>query len=265
MQTYLREIYHIPLLELEREIQLGQQLLNGDHEARYLLIRHNLRLVIQMAKKYSNGDKERFSECVAEGNLGLIRAAETFDQAKFGCRFSTHATFWIRHSLKQASNKCFFAMRLRNHARKDLNSYNRLRETLQNANPGMVVSFEEVAPKLKLSKFRLLNLRQTLLVTTSHNETSLTGHACDESWSLDAEVSRYKSNQLALEDREELEIVMGRMHRLTPKEKTVLYALTGMDHRPKKPTLRELATELGKSHQTVQNYYNNALNKLREA
>lgn len=265
MQAYLREIQHIPLLSHEQEIDLGDRLLKGDHEARYLLIRHNLRLVLNMAKRFSLGDKERFAECVSEGGLGLIRAVETFQEAKFGCRFSTHATYWIRHSLKKASDQTFYAMRLRQHTRKDYNHYNRLREALQKANPDVPLSFEDVAPKLKLSKFRLKKLQQTLKVVSSRNETSLSGSGYDDTWSLDAELSVRKSGQMSLEDREELEIVMGRMHRLEPDEKTVLYALTGMDHRPKIPTYRELATELGRSHQTVQNYYRKALTKLREA
>lgn len=103
MKIYLEQIEHIPLLTPELEISLAQkiQAANSESEAaRHQMIRSNLRLVISIAKRYSNMGLS-FSDLVEEGNIGLMRAVEKFNPER-GYRFSTYASWWIKQAIMRA-------------------------------------------------------------------------------------------------------------------------------------------------------------------
>ena len=100
IRLYLKDIKNIPLLTAEEEIQLARQIRNGDKEAQKKMIRSNLRLVINIAKRY-NHLKVPIMDLIEEGNLGLIRAVQKFDPNR-GFRFSTYAAWWIRQYITRA-------------------------------------------------------------------------------------------------------------------------------------------------------------------
>ena len=97
---YLKEISKIPLLSFEEEKILAQRIAIGDQEAVDELVRHNLRLVVSVAKKYS-GCGLSLLDLIQEGNVGLIEAARKYDLNR-GFRFSTYATWWIRQKIGRA-------------------------------------------------------------------------------------------------------------------------------------------------------------------
>ena len=97
---YLKEISKIPLLSFEEEKILAQRIAAGDQEAVDELVRHNLRLVVSVAKKYS-GCGLSLLDLIQEGNVGLIEAARKYDLSR-GFRFSTYATWWIRQKIGRA-------------------------------------------------------------------------------------------------------------------------------------------------------------------
>ena len=103
MKIYLKQIEHIPLLKPEEEIELAEKVQSktrGTQEARHRMIRSNLRLVISIAKRYTNMGLS-FSDLVEEGNIGLMRAVEKFNP-KRGYRFSTYASWWIKQAIMRA-------------------------------------------------------------------------------------------------------------------------------------------------------------------
>ena len=100
METYLQEINEIPLLDADSEKELGRRIQAGDLAAREHMIRANLRLVVSIAKIYGERGLA-LQDLIAEGNLGLLKAAEKFDPDA-GCRFSTYATWWIKQSIRRA-------------------------------------------------------------------------------------------------------------------------------------------------------------------
>ncbi len=102
IQMYLREIGKYPLLNGEQERELAKRITEGDSEARNLLARANLRLVVSIAKKYVGRSPDlTLLDLIQEGNLGLFKAVDKFDFTK-GFKFSTYATWWIRQAITRA-------------------------------------------------------------------------------------------------------------------------------------------------------------------
>lgn len=102
IQMYLREIGQYPLLTAQEERDLAKRIVDGDTEARNLLARANLRLVVSIAKKYVGRSPDlTLLDLIQEGNLGLFKAVDKFDFTK-GFKFSTYATWWIRQAITRA-------------------------------------------------------------------------------------------------------------------------------------------------------------------
>jgi RNA polymerase primary sigma factor len=100
VKQYLKEIGMYPLLNAEQELQLAERVARGDQRARQKLIEANLRLVVSIAKRYSNQGLPLL-DLIQEGNIGLMRATQKFDYRR-GFRFSTYATWWIRQAISRA-------------------------------------------------------------------------------------------------------------------------------------------------------------------
>ena len=100
VKQYLKEIGMYPLLSAEQELFLAERVSRGDIRARQWLIEANLRLVVSIAKRYSNQGLPLL-DLIQEGNIGLMRATQKFDY-KRGFRFSTYATWWIRQAISRA-------------------------------------------------------------------------------------------------------------------------------------------------------------------
>ena len=120
-QLYLGEIGFSPLLTAQEEVFYSRRALKGDKAARRRMIESNLRLVVKIARRYSNRGLALL-DLVEEGNLGLIRAVEKFDPER-GFRFSTYATWWIRQTIERAIMNQTRTIRLPIHVVKELNIY----------------------------------------------------------------------------------------------------------------------------------------------
>ena len=121
LETYLVEINEVSLLTADQEKELGRRIQAGDEEAREHMIRANLRLVVSIAKLYSDRGMT-LQDLIAEGNLGLIHAVEKFDPER-GLRFSTYATRWIRQAIERAIMNQTRTIRLPVHVVKEMNYF----------------------------------------------------------------------------------------------------------------------------------------------
>jgi RNA polymerase primary sigma factor len=118
LKLYFREISKIPLLTASEEVDLAQRIEKGEEKAKQILIASNLRLVINVAKKYMYQGLS-FQDLIEEGNLGLIKASEKFSWRR-GFKFSTYATWWIRQSITRALSNYSRTVRVPVHVSEDI-------------------------------------------------------------------------------------------------------------------------------------------------
>ena len=126
---YLSEIAANSLLNAQEEAALARRVRAGDFEARQIMIERNLRLVVNIAKRYLNRGIPLL-DLVEEGNLGLIHALEKFEPER-GFRFSTYATWWIRQGIEHAIMSQARTIRLPVHIGKELNQIMRARRKIE--------------------------------------------------------------------------------------------------------------------------------------
>src|SRR5262249_33700121 len=161
LETYLRDINQTPLLDAEQEQELARRVERGDPEARDHPIRANLRLVVSRARAYA-GRGLAMEDLIAEGNLGLMRAAEGFDASR-GLRFSTYATYWIKQSIKRGLVNTAKAIRLPAYTVELVTKWRQATAALQEK-LGRAPTQDEVADDLNLSAKRLKIVQKALRV-----------------------------------------------------------------------------------------------------
>ncbi len=164
MALYMKDIARFKLLSATDEVNLSKQVQEGNEQARQTMINANLRLVVKIARRYSNRGLP-IEDLIEEGNVGLIRAVEKFD-AKHECRFSTYATWWIRQSVERSIMNLSRTIRVPVHVSKEINtmirSSNHLRTIL-----GHEPTDNEIAVRMGKSKERVRELMEAALPTES--------------------------------------------------------------------------------------------------
>ena len=164
---YLNEIKEIPLLSKEEEQELAKKIKEGDIEARNELVKRNSRLVVSIAKKYL-GNGLQLLDLIQEGNIGLIEAAERFDD-KRDIKFSTFATYWIRNKINYALVKQSKNIRLSHHTTAEIIQLKKARRELIkkiNREP----SIEELSEYMNISKEKVRNLIRYSMDTVSYDQ-----------------------------------------------------------------------------------------------
>ena len=170
LETYLQEINEVPLLSADEEQDLGRRIQQGDLAAREHLVRANLRLVVSIAKLYSERGLA-LQDLIAEGNIGLLKAAEKFDPDA-GCRFSTYGSWWIKQAIRRSLSSTVQSVRVPGYMAELISKWRVVGRELS-YRLGRSPSIEEVARELGIPPESWRLLKQTIQTTTSGSQISL--------------------------------------------------------------------------------------------
>ena len=177
METYLRDINETALLTADQEKQLAVRVQKGDPAARDHMVRANLRLVVNIARGYSNRGLQ-LCDLIEEGNLGLMRAVEGFDPT-VGTRFSTYASYWIKQSIKRSLINNGKTIRIPAYMVEILSKWRRASIRLLDS-LGRTPTPEEVARMLGLARKKLPIIKKAMQVHQAAPQTDQT----EGGWSL---------------------------------------------------------------------------------
>ena len=257
VRMYLKDIGKVNLLDTETELKLAERMANGDQEAKDILVKSNLRLVVSIAKRYV-GRGMFFLDLIQEGNLGLMKAVEKFDYTK-GYKFSTYATWWIRQAITRAIADQARTIRIPVHMVETINKVLRVsRQLLQEL--GHEASTEEIAKAMNMpvEKVReIMKLAQepvSLETPIGEEEDSHLGDFIpDDDAPAPAEAASYTLL------REQLNEVL---HTLSPREEEVLKLRFGLED-GRTRTLEEVGKEFNITRERIRQIEAKALRKLR--
>ncbi len=148
LDKYLQEIGKVDLITADEEVELAQRIKAGDQRALEKLTKANLRFVVSVAKQYQNQGLT-LPDLINEGNLGLIKAAQRFDETR-GFKFISYAVWWIRQSILQALAEQSRIVRLPLNKIGSINKINKMYAFLEQANE-RPPSAEEIAKELDMT------------------------------------------------------------------------------------------------------------------
>ena len=257
LETYLVEINETPLLTAEQERELGRRIHRGDLEAREHMIRANLRLVVSIAKIYTERGLS-LQDLIAEGNFGLVKAVEKFDP-EAGCRFSTYATWWIKQAIRRALVNTVKSVRVPSYMAEMISKWRVVSHELT-FSLGRHPNVEEVAQELGIPRESWPLLRRTIASSAAGSQVSLDrltahqdtvedeGTKSPDEHLLDADLLRRLEELLDLIDEREATILRLR------------YGLGGSSSEPM--TLKEIGKVVGLTRERVRQIERDALRKL---
>ncbi len=258
IRLYLKDIKKLPLLTAEEEIYLANRIKKGDKAARHKMIQSNLRLVINIAKKYSHLGVSML-DLIEEGNLGLMKAVEKFNP-KRGYRFSTYAAWWIRQCISRAIANQGKTVRMPVYIIELLMRYKKTTEHLTNSRKRKP-KLSEVAKRMGLPIKRVKQLSRMVSGISSLNapvgddgSTEFINLIEDENMiSAVDELSNFMTQ----------ERIKGLLEKMSKREQKILSLRFGLkDGVPH--TLRDTAKYFGITRERVRQIESAAMRKMRE-
>jgi len=262
VQMYLREIGQYPLLNGNQEKELAKRILLGDEEARSILARSNLRLVVSIAKKYVNRSPDlTLLDLIQEGNLGLFKAVDKFDYTK-GYKFSTYATWWIRQAITRALADQSRTIRIPVHMVETIAKYKqKVRELSQHL--GRDPLPEEIAAEMGIEVEKIYTIQKINQDTVSLE--SPVGEDDDERSTLGSFIA---DDTIAAPDQDASRRILseqmgGILDELSPKERKILEMRNGLTGEGICYTLEEVGREFGVTRERIRQIEAKALERIR--
>jgi len=260
VKEYLAAAAKIPLLTEKQEIELAKKIESGDQDAKNRMICSNLRLVISIAKKYTNTHSLTLLDLIQEGNLGLIKAVERYDYEK-GFRFSTYATWWIRQSITRGIADTDRTIRLPVHmceiVRKVTNTAQSMEQQV-----GVSIDKKQLADELEMSEknvdlaFRIATYPLSLETPIGYDGTAFLGDIIEDAETVSPEDGATESSLQSEIDRQ--------LHTLNERERKVLELRFGLNHEYPH-TLEQVGRYFGITRERIRQIEGKALQKLRRS
>ncbi|KXS41153.1 MAG: RNA polymerase primary sigma factor [Candidatus Frackibacter sp. T328-2] len=257
IKQYYQEIGH-DILSREEEVKLARRAQNGDEEAKTQLIEHNLRLVVDIAKKY-RGKGMELQDLIQEGNLGLMKAIDKFDPEK-GYKFSTYATWWIRQRITRSLPEAK-TIRVPVHIWEKTTKVFKVKERLYNE-LNREPTIEEIAEELRIDAEKV---EEIIKISSEQNLASLNNLVGEDKNTelgeliVDDNVEdpvKGVSNQFLKEDLEEV------LAELTEREAEIIRLRFGLKDNWSR-TLQEVADRFKLSRERIRQIQQKALKRLQ--
>ena len=256
LEKYLQEIGHEELLSTYEEVELAQRIRKGDRKALDKLTKANLRFVVSVAKQYQNQGLS-LPDLINEGNLGLIKAAEKFDETR-GFKFISYAVWWIRQAILQAIAEQSRIVRLPLNQVGSVNKINRLLNKFEQENERRP-SVDEISEQIDLPEDKV---GEAMLANTRHVSVDAPFIDGEDNSLLDVLVNDdapMADRQLVLESlREEISNVL---NTLSDRERCVIKAFYGIGE--PEMTLEEIGNKYGLTRERVRQIKEKAIRHLR--
>jgi RNA polymerase primary sigma factor len=257
LSLYLSRARQHRILSRREEGALSARISEGDEAAWEELVQCNLRLVVSVARGYLGRGLE-FTDLIQEGNLGLMRAARSFDAA-FGTKFSTYATWWIKQSISRAISNKASAIRVPIHAAEGERIVNGARNHLQ-ATSGREPSIEELSEYVGKSPEEVVGALTARKVVVSYDVSV----GSDEDGSLSdllADEMEAGAEDLIMESALK-DSIRGLLETLPERERYVVERRYGLDSE-RCASLAEIGAAIGITRERVRQIQSSALRKLR--
>ena len=256
LDKYLQEISHEEMISVEEEVELAQRIKKGDKKALEKLAKANLRFVVSVAKQYQNQGLS-LPDLINEGNLGLIKAAEKFDETR-GFKFISYAVWWIRQSILQAIAEQSRIVRLPLNQVGSVNKINRILNQFEQENERRP-SLEEIADQIDLPEDKIAD---AMKVTGKHISVDAPFADGEDNSLLDIMPNAdapWADNELVMESlREEVSRLL---QTLNDRERNVIEAFYGINQR--EMTLDEIGDKYGLTRERVRQIKEKAIRHLR--
>ncbi|HYE96707.1 MAG TPA: RNA polymerase sigma factor RpoD/SigA [Rubricoccaceae bacterium] len=258
LDQYLQEIGQIPLLKPEEEVDLAKRIKQGDADALHRLVRANLRFVVSVAKKYQ-GQGLTLADLINEGNYGLIKAAQRFDETR-GFKFISYAVWWIRQAILQALAEQSRVVRL---PLNRIGTISKIRKTSAKLAQDLErpPNIDELAQELSISPEKV---REALQHTGRHLSVDAPFNEEDDNSLLDVLPGEDEESPDEILMDESLKIDIERaLSTLHPREAEItrLYFGIGREH---PLTLEEIGQRFNLTRERVRQIKEKALRKLRQ-
>jgi RNA polymerase primary sigma factor len=257
LEKYLQEIGKEDMISVEEEVELAQRIRKGDREALERLTKANLRFVVSVAKQYQNQGLS-LADLINEGNVGLIKAAEKFDETR-GFKFISYAVWWIRQSILQAIAEQSRIVRLPLNQVGSVNKINRMLSKFEQENERRP-SVEEISKEINLPEEKV---DEAMSANTRHVSVDAPFSEGDEGSLLDVlinESSPMADRQLVMESLQ-AEIKQA-LRILNERERNVIEAFFGING--PEMTLEEIGDKYGLTRERVRQIKEKAIRRLRE-
>jgi RNA polymerase primary sigma factor len=257
VKLYLQQLTKLSLATAEQEVSFAKRIKEGDPEARAALITANLRLVVSIAKKYTNRGL-LFLDLIQEGNMGLLRSIEKFDYS-LGYKFSTYSTWWIRQAITRALAEQSRVIRIPVHIMEIVNKVKKTARMFVQEK-GREPTIQEVSEIVKMPVERIeevIKLTQepvSLDLTVGNKEDSSL-----ESFISDDEAASPEEAVVDTLLREQINKVLGV---LSDKERSVIMLRFGLDDGVPR-SLEEIGRIMSVTRERVRQVEEKALKKLR--
>ena len=245
LDKYLQEIGKEELIGPEEEVELAQQIKKGDRKALERLTRANLRFVVSVAKQYQNQGLS-LPDLINEGNFGLIKAAEKFDETR-GFKFISYAVWWIRQSILQAIAEQSRIVRLPLNQVGSVNKINRAMNQFEQENERRP-SIEELSEHVDIPQEKI---DEAMSINTRHVSVDAPLRNDEEGSLLDVLV-----NNESLKSE-----IDNALQTLNERERNIIKAFFGIGE--PEMTLDEIGTKFGLTRERVRQIKEKALRRLR--